>query len=116
MRHPDSDAESTAWPMICEHADPCPQSHAFNADGAWRVALGAKAMRAHGRCHLAAAKACDCDSKRGGHEAKKMTRRKRRETGVGVWRSRRSKTMRSSIRADLRPVCSSRWRVRRQRR
>jgi hypothetical protein len=23
MRHLDSDAESTAWPMICEHADPC---------------------------------------------------------------------------------------------
>ena len=35
---PDSDAESTAWPMICEHAHPCPPVPSLDADGAWRWA------------------------------------------------------------------------------
>ena len=38
---PNSDAKSTAWPMICEHAHPCPPVPSLDADGVWRWATDA---------------------------------------------------------------------------
>ncbi|KAM0709368.1 hypothetical protein Q7P35_003406 [Cladosporium inversicolor] len=102
---PDSDAESTAWPMVCEHAHPCPPVPSLDADGAWRWAKGrmlTDGVISQRRQRLGIVTA-SVEATRGRKNDIRLAAYKR-VSGVGDAEGARQSIVRSSIRADLSTV------------